>query len=225
MLLRAIDRVLTDQALITGSVQDALSGLPMLEPAEITLHYQPALGGDARPFPLAPRRLPDGQFVFVGNPTSVFPVLEAGESLALRLTVRAVGYQEKSLDFSLSAEAVAPTETKRRIDERNVAVRVVTAPLAHHTLVLLPEPVHLGGRVVDADDRAVPVAGAEVRLTAPAGPATTTDDDGFFVLEMPVVSDVTIAVSHTDFNDTARNIRLDYRQPVNQQSFFLNRDE
>jgi hypothetical protein len=225
MLLRAIDRVLTHQALITGSVEDALSGLPTPAPPEITLYYQPPPGEEARPYPLTPRRYHDGLFVFAGDPTTAFPVLEAGESLDLRLVARAAGYQEQTLDFSLSAEVLTPVEAIRRIDERDVAVQVLQAPLAHHTLALLPEPVHLGGRVVDADDPAMPVAGAEVQLTTPAGASTITDEDGFFVLEMPVVSEVTITVSHADFDDLIETIRLDYRQPVNQQSFFLNRVE
>jgi len=223
MLLRTIDRILTRQALITASVRDALDERPPATPPEVALFYPPAAGEDARPYPLTARSYPGGLFVFAGDPTTAFPALEPGDALDLRLVVRAPGYQDAVLDFSLDAEAVTPVETSRHLDGRDVTVLLVEAPVAHHDVALTPEPVFLSGRVVDADAPDDPVAGASVAVTAPPGPGTTTDADGFFTLEMPVVAEATLTVSHADFDELTESIRLDYRQPVNRRSFSLNR--
>ncbi len=223
MEIGAIDRVITQQALIVGRVTDALTGGATLRPATVRLLYQTPAGAPERPYPLAAHTYPDGLFVVPGNPDSAFPRLTGGQTLALRLTASAAGYQAGQVDFTLSAAQVAPASQVRHIAGRDLSMPLLAAPLLTQDIALSPTPIHLSGRVVRADDPAIPITGAQVRVTEPSarGPATT-DADGFFtLLDMPVAGQVTVRVERAGFQNLELAVRLDYRQPVNQQTFAL----
>jgi hypothetical protein len=223
MTLRAIDAVITSQALITGSVLDALANLPSLQPATVSLAYQATPGRPQRPYPLTARVYPGGQFVFAGSEHSALPRLAAGETLALRLTANAAGYQPATHDFTLTAAQLQRQFTTIFVEGQAVPVTLLDAPLITHDFALFPLPVHLSGRVVEAESRDTPIANAQVRVIVPAllGPATT-NVDGFFTLQnLPVASSVTVRVTHVGFTTLETNVQLDYRFPVNRQLFAL----
>ena len=223
MTFRAIDTVVTSQALITGSVHDALTGLPLLSPPTVSLAYQATATQPARPYPLAARVHGSGSFVFAGSPHTAFPLVTGGATLALSLAVSAAGYQPAAQDFTLDAAQLQRQEETITVAGTAVPGAVLAAPLFTQEFALLPLPVHLAGRVVEADNRERPIAGAQVSVTAPSalGPATT-NAAGFFTLQsVPVALSITVRVTHAAFDALETIVQLDYRYPVNQQLFAL----
>lgn len=222
--LRSVDTVVTHQALIAGRVIDGLSGGPTLYPFTVELRYQTSAGQPPRSYPLTPRIDPHGLFVFPGAPTTAFPRLSPGEILDLRLAVSAPRYQGQEVNFTLTDTDLTLTAQTLDAGALTATASVLDAPLVEQTFALLPEPVHLGGRVVSADDPEQPVPNAEVRITAPEarGPVTT-DVDGFFTLQnLPVAEEVTVQVSAPpSFVQRVTTVHLDYRQPVNRIAIAL----
>jgi hypothetical protein len=224
MTLASIDRVLTQQALITGRVSDGISGRATLQPPAIELLLR-LPGAANRRFPLNFRIYPDGTFVAAGDAGRAFPPLRAGESLDLRLSARAAGYQPAGFDFSLGTAELTPTDQARVIAGRNVTVSLLPVPLLQHDFALMPLPVALAGRVVEADAPDTPVDAAQVSITAPSalGPVTTSTDGFFTLASLPVADEVTVRVEKAGFKTLVRAISLEFSQPVNRQTFALTR--
>jgi hypothetical protein len=223
MALRTISGIVSSQALITGSVRDALTGLPPFRLPSVTLAYPATTTRPQRPFPLAARVEPSGRFLFGGNGNTVFPRLASGEVLPLQLDVVAPGYQAATHNFTLTATQLARRSEIVEANGLRASVLLIDAPLLDVPFALIPNPVHLAGRVVEADNRDRPIANAEVRVVAPSalGPATT-DADGFFALQnLPVALAVTVRVTHVAFDSLERVVLLDFRSPVNRQLFAL----
>jgi hypothetical protein len=164
VILRSVDAVLTRQALITGRVEDGLSGRPPLQPPVVGLYRQDAAGRLGPAFPLSARVLADGQFVFSGDPARAFPDLADDEVLDLRLVVRCTGYQEQAIAISISPDLLAIVTDTRFIGGQLVTIERFNAPLIEQVVQVSPLPVHLAGRVVEAEDPTAPIAGAQVRL-------------------------------------------------------------
>lgn len=220
MDLRLLDDVLIQQVLITGQVQDGLNSRPTLAPPRIALVYQNPPG---RPYALELRQTAEGQYAFFGNPRTAFPILTGGSTLGLQLVVSAEHYQTQTVNFSLTAGDLTPTTVVRQIAGRNVEVSVLTNLPVVHDIALLPQSIHLAGRVVEAADPTIPLENAQVRVIAPAarGPVST-NDQGFFTLhDLPIASEITVRVTRTGFQPLEEAVRLDYGQAVNQRSFAL----
>jgi hypothetical protein len=224
MTLRAIDTVLTQQALIVGQVTDSPTGRRTRQTPVVRLLYQTAPGEKEQSYPLVARIDPNGLYVFAGDPVQAFPQLEGGETLDLRLQVEAGGYQERTIDFSLSAADLALNERVLSLEGRSVAVAVLAAPLLEHEIALEPTPVHLAGRVVRADEPDIPVANAQVSVIAPEsrGPAPS-DENGFYTLQdLPVASSVTVRVAREpEYQVLDETVIPDYGQALNQRTFVL----
>lgn len=221
---RAIDPAIAHQALIVGRVTDGLTNRPTLRPPAVELTYQTLAGQPPRSYPLNVRLDSSGVFAFAGMPGTAFPRLSPGGTLDLRLTISAPRYQTRTIDFTLSGTDLALIDRTLDVDGELLSASVLDAPLREENVALLPEPVHLGGRVVSADDPETPVAGAHITVTAPEtrGPVST-DTDGFFTLhDMPVAQEVTVEVSGLpSFEQIVTTVHLDYRQPVNHVTFAL----
>jgi hypothetical protein len=179
----------------------------------------------ARAYPLVSTIQPNGVFSFNGDSGRAFVPLSGGATLDLRLTASAASYEAAVFDFSLSESDLALTPQERLIAGQTVTIPLYDAPLINQGLALTPEPVHLSGQVVAIDDDA-PIAGAEVEITAPESrPAVTADDDGFFTIQnLPVALEITVRVTHPDFETLETAVPLVYSQPVNQQKFALTSD-
>lgn len=90
-------------------------------------------------------------------------------------------------------------------------------------LLLLPQPVALKGRVAEADDPALALAGATVRVTAPVpiGPVQT-DASGYFSLPaVPVAAAITLRITAPDHVAQDFNVRPDFSLPINHGAFAL----
>lgn len=222
--LRSIDTVVTQQALITGQVTDSLTGQHTVYPFDVELRYQTEAGRPPRRYPLTPRLVSGDSFVFAGPPETAFPRLLPGETLALRLVVSAPRYHTQEIDITLTDADLALTDRVLNVGALTATATVLDAPLAEPSIALLPEPVHLGGRVVSADDPEQAIPNAEVRVTAPEarGPVAT-NAEGFFTLHnAPVAQEITVQVSAPpNFAQHTTIVRLDYRQPVNRLTFAL----
>lgn len=224
---RAIDPAIAHQALIVGRVTDGLTNRPTLRPPAVELTYQTPPGQPARSYPLDVRLDSSGVFAFAGMPGTAFPRLSPGGTLDLRLTVSAPRYQTQNIDFTLADTDLAFVARTLDVDGESLSASVLDAPLREENVALLPEPVHLGGRVVNADDPETPVANAQITITAPEvrGPVST-NADGFFTLQdLPVAQEVTVHVSGLPgFEEIVTIVHLDYRQPVNRVTFALEPD-
>lgn len=223
MSIGKIDRYFAQQALIVGRIRDGLTEQPTVQRPAVALFYQAPPGQPLPRFPLQPRLLADGSFVFTGDPTRAFPPLSGGQTLDLCLVAEAAGYQEVSEDFSLSAADVTPQPQPRTIAGQVVMIPLLAAPLFEHNFDLLPLPMSLSGRVVDADNPNQFVAGAEVRITAPElrGPVFSNANGFFNLPDLPVARVVTLRIEKVGFAVLEAPITLDYRQPVYQQTFAL----
>ena len=221
---KAIDPVIAHQALIVGQVTDGLMGRPTLRPPTVELYYQTPVDQPTRRYPLTARLDSSGLFVFAGKPVTAFPRLSPGGTLDLRLTVSAPRYQTQNIDFTLSDVDLTLVERTLDIKGELLSVFVLNAPLLEQNAALLPEPVHLGGRVVNAEDPEEPIANAQITVTAPQvrGPVST-NAEGFFTLnDLPVAQEVIVQVSGLpSFEEVVTTVRLDYRQPVNRVTFAL----
>jgi hypothetical protein len=217
-ILRSIDNVVTQQALIVGRVSDGLTGRQTVYPIEVELRYRTGAGQPPRRLPLTPRIDPSGLFVFTGLPATAFPRVLPGETLELRLAVSAPRYQPQEIDLTLTDADLGLTDYTLSAGALTATASVLSAPVVEQIFELLPEPVGLAGRVVSADDPEHPIPGAEIRVTAPdaRGPVTA-DADGFFTLhDLPIAEEITVRVSASpDFVNRVITVRLDYRQPVN----------
>ena len=223
MQIGAIDRVLTQQALITGEVRDALTERSLLYPPTVTLLYQTAPGEPERCFPLTARLYPNGRFVFAGDSTTAFPRLRGDSMLDLLLRVSATRYQTQKVPFSLSKADLTPTEESREIDGRSVTLQLLDALPFDQSVELLPDSLHLNGRLVESDDPDAPIANASVSISEPSdiGPFST-DADGYFTFyDLPPVAKVRFHAQRSGFVPIDNWISLDYRQPVNQMTFTL----
>jgi hypothetical protein len=225
--LRSIDTVVTHQALIVGQVTDGLTGARTIHPFDVELRYQTGVSEPPRRFPLTPRVDSGGLFVFPGLSMMAFPRLGPGETLDLRLTISAPRYQTQEIDFTLTDADLALTGEVLSVGALTATASVLDAPLREEVVALLPEPVHLAGRVVSADDPEQPVPNAQVRITAPEarGPVATNVDGYFTLQNLPVAQEVTVRVTAPpDFKRLVTTVRLDYRQPVNRVTFALEPD-
>ncbi|MBI5958675.1 MAG: carboxypeptidase regulatory-like domain-containing protein [Chloroflexi bacterium] len=220
MTLRAVDAVLTRQVFITGTIQDSLSAQPILDPTVISLRFQAA---PQRPYPLYLRKTSDGNYAFFGNPSADLPILSGAETLNLELTVSSARYQTITVSISLGSADTAPGEITRVIDNQTVILPARPALPRVVNVVLTPVPLTLIGRVLRADDLNTAIAGATITVTAPAvvGPVTSNSQGNFTLANLPVAEEITVSVSHVDFSPLNTTIRLDYRQPVNEQYFSL----
>jgi hypothetical protein len=220
MRLTAVDSLVTRQVFITGLIQDALSGRPTLNPAAISLQFQAA---PQRPYPLQLRQAPGGFYAFFGDPHTALPVLTAPDTLDLQLVVTAARYQPATIPISLTAAELGLAELSRTIEGQAVMLPRRTGLPRTIDIALLPLPLSLVGRVVHADDPAEPVVGAAISVTAPgpAGPVTSGANGNYSLTNLPIAEEITVVVTHPSFSELTTTLRLDYRQPVNEQHFSL----
>lgn len=208
--------ILTRQALIVGTVTDAISGDRPRRPVGLRV----VRDDDGRSVEgLAVRMGADGNFSVSGDPVTVLPP----QGIDLRMEFRTQGYQPLDLVVAFSLADLARGVDNLDHDGGTVPATVIAAGQKQRDVALLPEPVTLRGRVARADDSAVALAGSQVSITAPValGPVAT-NDLGFFTLgPAPVVPVVTLTITAAGFDALTRDIRLDFRQPVNTGAFAL----
>jgi hypothetical protein len=223
MTITHVSSIISAQVLFRGRAFDALTNTAPRNRPAVTLFYQTPPGQPQRPYPLAPRVYADGTFVFGGDPNRALPQPVAGETLDLRLTISALGYQIRSFDFSLDENDLGRTEVDRELNGRTEHVRLLDTPLWEQDVALDPIPVHLYGRVVHADDMDTPIENAQVRLTAPEtrGPFATDANGAFAILDLPLALQVSVRITRAGFATLEDIIHLDYRRPINQHQFAL----
>ncbi len=209
------DTVITQQVFITGKIRDGLTGLSPQSVPTLKLVYR---DNATHAYPLACRLTADSLFAFYGNPVTAFPVLSTGSTLNLRLLVSADGYTAWSHDLILNDTQLQLANVSRTLGGENVDVKLRTNLPIEQEVSLQPNPLTLTGRVVDASEPTTPIAGARVRVTAPAarGPVIT-QADGFFTLpNLPVALNITVQVVRNGFTTQATTLLLDYSKPTNQ---------
>jgi hypothetical protein len=220
MPIKTLDAVLTQQVFLTGRVTDALLARPTRSRPAIELVYRAV---PERPYALGFRQTPDGQYAFFGEPVTAFPDLTPPDLLELRLRVSADGYAPQQLDLTLTAANLALANVTRQVGGAPVEVpNRINLPITRD-FALAPNPVHLAGRVVSREEPDTPVAGAQVRIVAPAprGPATTNAAGYFSLQTLPVALEVTAEVTATGFDTLQETLALDFRSALNQHSFAL----
>jgi hypothetical protein len=208
--------ILTHQALFSGQITDALTGGAPRTPPLVTV----VRDADDRPVgDVVVRPLPGGQYVVHGVPSALPPAVD----IVLRVEVAAQGYAPAQRPVAFVAADLTRVVREITIDGETSRTLVVAAPARREDVALAPLPVTLVGRVGRAEDPAVPIPGAEVRITAPAarGPVVT-DADGFFTLgPAPVATTITLSITALGREPLTPEMRLDHGSPVNQAAFAL----
>jgi hypothetical protein len=220
MPLKTLDAVLVQQVFLTGRVMDALFDRPTLSRPSVELVYR---AQPERRYALDFRQTPDGQYAFFGEPVTAFPELTPPDQLELRLLVAAEGYASQQLDLTLTAANLALADVTRQIGGAPVDVpNRINLPITRD-FALLPDPVHLAGRVVRRDEPDTPVPNAQVRIVAPQprGPVTTNALGYYSLQALPVALEVTAQVTAAGFDTLQETFALDFRAALNQHSFAL----
>lgn len=219
-MLSAADTVFTQQVLITGFIRDSLNSRPLPGPVSLSLQFQSGLQA---PYPLQMRQTAGGFYAFFGDPYTALPILSDPDTLDLQLVATAENYQPSTIPISLTAAELALVETLREIDQQPVVLPRRPALPRTVDITLTPLPRTMIGRIIRADDPAIAIAGATIRVTAPSpvGPATSNENGSYTLINLPVAAEVTVLVTHTDFSDLTTTVRLDYLLPVNEQNFSL----
>lgn len=208
--------ILTHQVLISGRITDALTGGAPRTPPEVTV----VRGADDRAVAgVAVRSHPGGRYAVHGVP----PALPPAADVVLRIEVAAQGYSPAQRSVAFTAADLARVDRDITVAGETTRTFVVAAPARDQDVALTPLPVTLVGRVGRAEDPAVAIPGAQVRITAPAprGPVVTSTD-GFFTLgPAPVAAIITLSITAPDRAPLAPELRLDHGSPVNQAAFAL----
>lgn len=206
------------QVLVSGTVQDSLTGAAPSAALQVRL-VDRDIGDD---YPLPSCVQPDGSFAFYGTPEKVFPGL-AGRTYHLQVEASATYYQSGTFNFDVGPASGQPALVARPIPIASIAdmqVRLFTGggvPRTGIALSLDRNQVRLRGQVRVSDDPTAGVAGAQLTLNPPAGPAATTDARGNFEFASPLPLSlvVTIEAKAAGFEDRTLQYEPDYTQPVN----------
>jgi len=209
--------VLTRQVLISGQITDAITGSKPRNLPQITV--QRAADNVLLPF-VATRVMAGGQYVLHGDPTFA---LAPPQDIGIRIIVAAQGYTQAEQVVVLSAADLARVDQALDVGGDVVTASVINGVPLVQDFALAPNPVILKGRVSRAEDPAIPISGANVQITAPAalGPVQT-DADGFYTLgPAPVAASITLSITAAGRDPLNTDVRLDFRQPINQGGFAL----
>ncbi len=209
--------VLTRQVLISGQITDAITGSKPRSLPQIIVQR----ASDNRPVPhVTSQVMAGGQYLLHGDPALA---LIPSQDVDIRIIVMAKGYTQAEQVVSLTAADLARVEQHFSVGGDALATSVINGVPINQDFALAPNPVTLKGRVSRAEDPSVPIVGADVEITAPAalGPVQT-DADGFYTLgPAPVATTVTLSITAAGRDPLNTDVRLDFRQLVNQGGFAL----
>jgi hypothetical protein len=201
---------LSRQIVLAGRFTDAITGgRPHARPA-VTV---------SGPRGLLVRSAEDGTYSVSAQPDIAMPLV--GDRIALALT--ADGYQDAVANVVLTAADLARTALPVVLGGQATELPNYRNLPRTTDIALLPRPVALKGRIADADDPAIALAGATVRVTAPvaSGPVRT-DELGFFSLPaLPVATEITLRIAAAGHLTADFTYRPDFTQPINQGAFAL----
>lgn len=206
--------ILTQQVIVAGRITDAMAGGAPRARAAVAL-----LRADGRVLADVVARVgADGLYAVHADPSRVLPA----QAISLRVAVTAPGYQpaQVTVDFTAADLARIPRPLALA-DPAEVSV-IAGLPVARD-VALDPLPVALSGRIIEAEDRSQPIAGATVTLTAPLPMAPVASDaEGWFTLSpLPVAPRVTLSITAPGHDPASAEHIVDFRNPINQGSFTL----
>lgn len=210
---------LASQAIISGSVQDGLTGAAPLGHTAVRL-----LDRDTgEEYPMRGTVLADGHFAFFAMPERAFPQL-VDRTYHLRVQATALRYSTDAFDFDIGPIVDQPTVVTVQVPTPGVpdlSVRLFTAgglPQTGISLTLDRVAVRLEGRVIVSTNPSLGVANATVQQDPPTGPSTTTGSDGSFafVAPLPIALSLQVRISAASFENAIMTLEPDYTRPVNQ---------
>ncbi len=209
--------ILTRQVLISGQMTDAITGAKPRNLPQITVQR----AADNAPVPhVTTRVMAGGQYLLHGDPAFA---LAPPQDIEIRIIVTAQGYTQAEQVVALSAADLARADQALNVDGDVVTASVINGVPVVQDFALAPNPVMLKGRVSRAENPRMPIVGADVQITAPAalGPVQT-DADGFYTLgPAPVAATITLSITAVGRDPLNTDVRLDFRQPINQGGFAL----
>ena len=209
--------ILTRQVLISGQITDAITGAKPRNLPQITVQR----AADNAPVPhVTTRVMAGGQYLLHGDPAFA---LAPPQDIGIRIIVTAQGYTQAEQVVALTAADLARVDQALNVDGDVVTASVINGVPVVQNFALAPTPVTLKGRVSRAEDPTTPIVDADVQITAPAalGPVQT-DADGFYTLgPAPVDATITLSITAAGRDPLNTDVRLDFRQPINQGGFAL----
>jgi hypothetical protein len=216
-VLRALDGPVVREALVTGRVRDALTGVGL--GAELALAWRVGASAAFRPVPARLARRGDGRFAYHADPARL-PAIDPAATVALRLTTTVAGREPVEATRTTSGAAWALTPKTAPTSGGAVSWDGLAAPVAAFDVAVVPRAVALEGRVLRDHDPTTPAAGAVLAIVDPPEPLTATADAaGFFRLAaLPTAALVTLRITHGgDARDVA--YRPDYQARINRAVF------
>ncbi|MCU0827104.1 MAG: carboxypeptidase-like regulatory domain-containing protein [Tabrizicola sp.] len=201
---------LSRQIIIAGQITDALSaGRPRARPVMEVSGPPGLLLRLAEDLTFSVSAQPDIAMPLVGDRVTLDLQVDGYQAANLQVVLTAADLQRSLLAVVLGGEPAELPQYRNLPITRNIA--------------LLPRPVALKGRVADAEDPGVPLAGATVRVTAPvpSGPVQTNALGFFSLPAVPVAAEITLRISAPNYSPSDISYRPDFNQPINQGAFAL----
>lgn len=194
--------VIEQVALITGRVIHAGTGRAVVGRVWIT----------AREVSIIDKLLPDGTFVVSGQPSYLFPSLSSQPfDLNLTIHVDSPQYRQRAVEQSIPALTIPAGTTFEPL-------------LDVGTIELPADPVNIRGRVTDATDPTVGIAGATVDVSrgGVVTNTTTTSADGRYRFdEIAVRAPAELRCAAAGFVTETRPLLPDFGRLVNEEYFRL----
>ncbi len=213
-----------NQTIISGQVLNSLTGESIEHKLAIKTNMR--LPGSLEFKPLnAPVSLKSGGYFSVsGSPERILPIhLDMADSVEFKIEISASGFVSIEDLIIVAAPEVMPEQRNEEISGKLMSVNLIDAPIISKVYQLLPEPVGLSGLLIEDNDPASPVNGANVRVIAPdVSSSVVTNQFGRFRLEqLPVATAVTIEVDVAGDLTTVEHL-VDYATALNTRVISLN---
>lgn len=209
--LQSAELASAQQALISGRVQNALTGAG-IRPQLLQLSLRATPDAPLAALPAKIQFSGNGYFSLVGVASALFPQqLPAASSAELNYQVSAEGYSPLQGSVLLSQNSITAVAANEQLAGYELSVSRISAPAVHLQLSLVPLPVGLTGVVIEDNDLAAPLSGVSLQIIAPEVlPAVLSDELGRFRINaLPLAAAVTLEISWGDAVSTINHV-VDY---------------
>jgi len=222
--LRVAEVGVTQQALISGQVINALTGHGVGNSFSVDVDMRLPAMSEFQPVKMKQKISAGGYFVFYANPVDVLPLnLAVDDSVEIRIAINAPGYTSAEEIVVVDGASITPSDVAVDMVGEVFELPLIDAPLLHRVISLQPVAVGVQGVVIEDNDLENPVAGASVQVIAPdVLPAVSTDSSGRYRIEnLPVVESVTIRAELSLETSSVDHV-IDYSTPLNIRIISLN---
>lgn len=221
--LQTVELASARQALITGQVVDAITGIGL---KKFSLLLALRLPGTTEFQPLQCPLITSnaGYFAASGRAVEALPQqLDPDQNVDVRFRVTAAHFSDLETIVSVPASALTATASTAIVAGKEIDLLLIAAPVLHQPLALQPVAVGLQGVTIEDNDPAMPLSGVSIQVAEPMElPAVISDAQGRFrIRDLPVVPAVVLRIVRGGENILITH-HIDYSSPINSRIISLN---